>query len=125
MAAPCASHLNVGQNVALVHSLAGQSGRNTEILSVLGLQDRSTAYPSQLSGGELARAGLAVALANSPTLLLADEPTGEVDSTTEARVLDLLVIVAKQGTAVVVASHSAAIAAAATRVMRLEDGRAC
>jgi putative ABC transport system ATP-binding protein len=118
-------HLNVGQNVALVHSLAGQSGRDTEILSVLGLQDRSTAYPSQLSGGELARAGLAVALANSPTLLLADEPTGELDSTTEARVLDLLVIVAKQGTAVVVASHSAAIAAAATRVIRLEDGRAC
>jgi predicted ABC-type transport system involved in lysophospholipase L1 biosynthesis ATPase subunit len=65
-----------------------RSGKGTKILSVLGLQDRSTAYPSQLSGGELARAGLAVALADEPTMLLADEPTGELDSTTEARVLD-------------------------------------
>jgi putative ABC transport system ATP-binding protein len=117
-------HLNVSQNVALVRSLAGQSGKGTEILSVLGLQGRSTAYPSQLSGGELARAGLAIALANSPTVLLADEPTGELDSTTEAQVLDLLVSVANRGTAVVVASHSAAVAAAATRGIRLEDGRA-
>jgi putative ABC transport system ATP-binding protein len=118
-------HLNVGQNVALVQSLAGRSGKDAEILSVLGLQDRSTAYPSQLSGGELARAGLAVALANSPTVLLADEPTGELDSRAEAQVLDLLALAAKRGAAVVVASHSAAIAAAATRVIRLEDGRAC
>jgi putative ABC transport system ATP-binding protein len=91
---------------------------------MLGLQDRSGAYPNQLSGGELARAGLAVALANSPTVLLADEPTGELDSATEAHVLDLLIAVTHRGTAVVVASHSSAVAAAATRVLRLDDGKA-
>jgi putative ABC transport system ATP-binding protein len=84
-----------------------------------------TAYPSELSGGELARAGLAVALANGPTVLLADEPTGELDSVTEARILDLLTAAADRGTAVIVASHSPAVAAAASRVLRLDDGRMC
>ena len=71
----------------------------------------------------MARAGLAVALANSPAVLLADEPTGELDGTTEARVLTLLDDAAKDGTAVVVASHSPAVAVAAGRVLRLDDGK--
>jgi putative ABC transport system ATP-binding protein len=58
-------------------------------------------------------------------VLLADEPTGELDSTTESQVLDLLIAATVRGTAIIVASHSAAVAAAATRVVRLEDGRAC
>jgi putative ABC transport system ATP-binding protein len=119
-------HLSVAQNLALVQSLAARSSRGgPDVLSMLGLRGRSGAYPSQLSGGELARAGLAVALANSPTVLLADEPTGELDSTTEAEVLHLLIAAAQRGTAVVVASHSSAVAAAASRVVRLAHGKAC
>jgi putative ABC transport system ATP-binding protein len=118
-------HLTVAQNLALVQSLAARPSTDApDLLGMLGLRDRSGAYPNQLSGGELARSGLAVALANSPTVLLADEPTGELDSTTEAQVLDLLIAATHRGTAVVVASHSSAVAAAATRILRLEDGKA-
>ncbi|HWD01691.1 MAG TPA: ABC transporter ATP-binding protein, partial [Amycolatopsis sp.] len=79
----------------------------------------------QLSGGELARAGLAVALANTPAVVLADEPTGELDSTTEHRILELLAETAHDGTAVVVASHSPAVSAFAHRTVRLDDGKVC
>jgi putative ABC transport system ATP-binding protein len=118
-------HLTVRNNLALVRSLAGRRGRadRPDMLGLLGLSDRAAAYPSQLSGGELARAGLAIALANAPALVLADEPTGELDSATETRVLELLSAAAARGTAVLVASHSPAVAAAATRVLRLTDGR--
>ena len=118
-------HLTVRNNLALVRSLAGRRGRadRPDVLDLLGLSDRADAYPGQLSGGELARAGLAIALANAPTLVLADEPTGELDSATETRVLELLSEAAARGTAVLVASHSPAVAAAATRVLRLTDGR--
>jgi putative ABC transport system ATP-binding protein len=118
-------HLTVRNNLALVRSLAGRRGRadRPDVLGLLGLSDRADAYPGQLSGGELARAGLAIALANAPALVLADEPTGELDSATETRVLELLSAAAARGTAVLVASHSPAVAAAATRVIRLTDGR--
>jgi putative ABC transport system ATP-binding protein len=120
-------HLTLRNNLALVRSLAGRRGRvdRPDMLGLLGLSDRAAAYPSQLSGGELARAGLAIALANAPALVLADEPTGELDSATETRVLELLSEAAARGTAVLVASHSSAIAAAATRVIALTDGRIC
>ncbi|MDT4911871.1 MAG: putative transport system ATP-binding protein, partial [Pseudonocardiales bacterium] len=78
--------------------------------------------PDTLSGGETVRAGLAVALANDPPVLLADEPTGELDSSTEAQVLAILTRRAHNGTALLVASHSAAVAAAADRVIRLRSG---
>jgi putative ABC transport system ATP-binding protein len=120
-------HLTVTQNVSLVRSLPGRSQRadRPDMLSLLGLSERATAYPGQLSGGELARAGLAVALANAPAALLADEPTGELDSVTESGVLRLLADAAARGTAILVASHSPAVAAAAARVVRLDDGRVC
>jgi putative ABC transport system ATP-binding protein len=120
-------HLTVAQNLSLVRSLAGRTHRadRPDLLSLLGLSERAAAYPGQLSGGELARAGLAVALANAPAVLLADEPTGELDSVTESRVLDLLSVAAAGGTAILVASHSPAVAAAAARVIRLDDGRVC
>jgi putative ABC transport system ATP-binding protein len=117
-------HLTVAQNLALAHALAGHP-HEFDALSLLGLSERSAAYPSQLSGGELARAGLAIALANRPAVVLADEPTGELDSVTEARVLALLSQAAARGTAVLVASHSPAVADAAARVIRLDDGRVC
>jgi len=115
-------HLTVAQNLALVQALTGRA-RQLDVLSQLGLSERCTAYPSQLSGGELARAGLAIALANQPVVVLADEPTGELDSVTEARVLDLLSQAAARGTAVLVASHSPAVVGAADRVIHLDDGR--
>lgn len=117
-------HLSVEQNLALVQHLVGRVVRADRgvLLAAVGLAGRAGAYPSQLSGGEVARAGLAVALANEPAVLLADEPTGELDSTTETQVLDLLRRTAEHGTAVLVASHSPAVAAAADRVLHLVDG---
>ena len=118
-------HLTVAQNIALVSALTKNRHRSpiAELLARLGIDSRAGAYPHQLSGGELARAGIAVALANDPAVLLADEPTGELDSATEAVVLDLLRQAANRGAALVVASHSAAVANAADRVIRLHDGR--
>ena len=117
------AHLTVAQNIALAQRFAGHRRAEGTLLARLGLEHRGRAMPAELSGGELARAGLAVAVANNPVVLLADEPTGELDGTTEARVLGLLDDVTKHGTAVVVASHSPAVAAAAHRVLRLDDGK--
>jgi putative ABC transport system ATP-binding protein len=120
-------HLDVRSNVALVQGLHGRRARTrrtvAELLETVGLTARSGALPRTLSGGELARAGLAVALAADPTVLIADEPTGELDLGTERRVLALMRQVAADGAAVVVASHSAEVAAVADRVLRLADGR--
>ncbi len=118
-------HLTVRGNVRLAQSLT--KGRPPVAVGVLldslGLAARGDAYPSQLSGGELARAGLAVAVANDPAVLLADEPSGELDTETEQRLLDLLTARARAGCAVVVASHSPAVVAVADRLITLTDGR--
>ncbi|MBW0116537.1 ABC transporter ATP-binding protein [Pseudonocardia abyssalis] len=118
-------HLTLAANVTLVQQLAGRAPRRApaELLAAVGLAGRAQARPGTLSGGEAARAGLAVALANDPAVLLADEPTGELDTATEAVVLDLMADAARRGTAVIVASHSPAVAAAAHRVITLADGR--
>lgn len=119
------AHLTVHQNVVLAQRLArvAKAASAGSVLDSLSIAARARAYPSQLSGGELARAGLAVALANDPVVLLADEPTGELDHATERAVLDLLRVRAASGVAVLVASHSPAVASAADRVVRLADGR--
>lgn len=118
-------HLTVEQNLALVRGLRGRPDRTgrIDLLAGLGLEERRSAHPSQLSGGEAARAGLALALVNDPAVLLADEPTGEVDGTTEMRVLELLRERVEAGGAVVVVTHSDAVAKAADRTIMLEDGR--
>ncbi len=119
-------HLSVADNVALAQRVgAGTRGADwrREVLDRCGIDHRATAYPSQLSGGELARAGLAVALANDPPVILADEPTGELDTVTAARILDLLRERAAAGTGVLIVTHSTALAAAADREIRLLDGR--
>ena len=118
-------HLSVAQNVTVAQALAGDGDRPQvdALLESVGLGARSGARPSTWSGGEAARAGLAVALANDPPVLLADEPTGEVDDANETVILDLLRERAKAGGAVVVVTHSERVAAAADRVVRLEDGR--
>lgn len=118
-------HLTVRQNIALAQRLIGRAAadRADALLDSVGLAKRRHAHPGELSGGESARAGLAVALANEPHVLLADEPTGEVDSATESHILDLLLAHAHAGVAILVASHSPAVAAAADNVIRLHDGR--
>jgi putative ABC transport system ATP-binding protein len=118
-------HLSVDANVALAQRLAGRddAAERHAVLERCGIAARAGARPAQLSGGELARAGLAVALANRPDVLLADEPTGELDGATAQRVLDLLRERAGDGAAVLVVTHSPAVAAAADREIRLRDGR--
>lgn len=118
-------HLTVEGNLGLSQGLARKHHRTdrAELLESVGLSARAHAYPSELSGGESARAGLALALANDPIVLLADEPTGELDSATEAQILDLLLSRARAGAAVLIASHSPAVATAADRVIRLFDGK--
>ena len=93
------------------------------LLARVGLDHRMRARPSELSGGESARAGLAVALACNPTVLLADEPTGEVDAETEQQILELFDEHQREGGALVIATHSDALAARAGRIVRLLDGR--
>jgi putative ABC transport system ATP-binding protein len=118
-------HLSVSDNVALAQKLAGSSTAEawrTELLERCGIAARAHARASQLSGGELARAGLAVALANDPKVLLADEPTGELDDVTAQRVLELLHERAADGAAVLIVTHSPEVAAAADREIRLRDG---
>jgi len=118
-------HLSVSQNVEIAQALSSAPSRPFigELLTSVGLSERASARPSTLSGGEEARAGFAVAIANDPPLLLADEPTGEVDDANESLIMDLLRRRADAGGAIVVVTHSERVAAGADRVVRLEDGR--
>jgi putative ABC transport system ATP-binding protein len=118
------AHLSVRQNVLLAQALRGDVDPPAAdaLLERLGLSGRSGGVLSELSGGEAARAGLAVSLANDPGLLLADEPTGEVDRHTEAGLMDLFRERAHRGRAVLVVTHSPIVAHAADRVMALTDG---
>ncbi len=117
-------HLTVEGNVALAQQLVHTPDRRPvgELLDELGIAHRRQARPSQLSGGETARAGLAVALANNPKLMVADEPTGELDTDSAAGILQLLKTRATAGAAVVLVTHSPAVAAIADRHITLRDG---
>lgn len=98
--------------------------RARTLLAQVGLGDREGSFPHQLSGGEEQRVAIARALANSPQLLLADEPTGELDSTRAQQVLDLLEDAHRRsGAAVVVVTHNPAVAARASRHLEMRDGR--
>jgi putative ABC transport system ATP-binding protein len=114
----------VAENVAIAQRVAGHTDARAaaELLDRLGLTARAHGLPKTLSGGETARAGLAVALANDPAVILADEPTGELDSDTAHSVLELLSARARDGAAIVVVTHDAAVAASADREVRLRDG---
>lgn len=118
-------HLSVEDNVRLqmYFSRKADEQRLQEVLAAVGLSDRRHARASQLSGGEATRAALAAALGADPALLLADEPTGEVDVETESRLLELLQLRRAQGGATLIATHSEALAARADRVVELLDGR--
>ncbi|WP_049920293.1 ABC transporter ATP-binding protein [Halobiforma nitratireducens] len=121
--------LSARANVALplVQTGVGRSTRReraTELLEAVGLDDRITHLPSELSGGECQRVAIARALATDPDVIVADEPTGELDTTTGASVLELLTDAGRDGNrAVLVASHDDATLAVADRVVPLRDGR--
>jgi putative ABC transport system ATP-binding protein len=117
--------LDVRQNAELTQRLSGAADAEhiDHLLDSLGIRHRARALPSALSGGELVRAGLLAALAAKPLVVLADEPTGEVDSETEQRILDLFEEQCDRGVAMVLVTHSRAVATRASRVVQLVEGR--
>jgi putative ABC transport system ATP-binding protein len=120
--------LTARENVELPMSEAGvakhaRQKRAIELLEYVGLAPRADHRPSQLSGGEMQRVAIARALANSPRLLLADEPTGELDEATGAQIAALLDRVNQSGTALVIVTHDAALADRAGRVLTMRDGQ--
>jgi ABC-type lipoprotein export system ATPase subunit/bifunctional DNA-binding transcriptional regulator/antitoxin component of YhaV-PrlF toxin-antitoxin module len=122
-------YLNAFENVKLPMTLAGQAGRRVnqrakELLEVVGLGDRMRHKLSELSGGEQQRVAIAVALANNPKLLLADEPTGELDSVTALTIYELFNELNRQfGLATLIVSHDPSIARHVHRVVAIRDGR--
>jgi putative ABC transport system ATP-binding protein len=120
--------LSAAENVELPMSEAGvataeRRQRTRDLLDYVGLAARADHRPSQLSGGEMQRVAIARALANRPNLLLADEPTGELDQTTGEHVAALLDRVNADGTAMVIVTHDHALADRARRVLTMRDGR--
>jgi len=117
------------ENIVLPQMISGvsksQAGKKAdELLDAMGLSDRTTHRPARLSGGEQQRVAIARALANDPTLLLADEPTGNLDPATADHVFSLLVdLVKKSGVAALIATHNPDLAAKMDRTVRLEEGR--
>lgn len=120
--------LTAQENVELPMSEAGVSRqarqqRAIELLDYVGLAARADHRPSQLSGGEMQRVAIARALANGPRLLLADEPTGELDEATGAQIAALLDRVNQGGTALVIVTHDPGLADRAARVLTMRDGQ--
>ena len=115
-------HLDVAQNVGLPLLLLGREDpvRVAQLLDAVGLTGLGARLPQQLSGGQLQRVAIARALVHQPALLLADEPTGNLDPTTAAKVMDLLTAQTRaQGTALVLVTHSSAATAQADRIIQL------
>jgi putative ABC transport system ATP-binding protein len=121
------SNLTVADNVELPGLLAGLSGgearrRREELLSTLGLADKATVVPADLSGGQQQRVALARALVNRPAVLLADEPTGNLDSTSSQEVVSLLRERNAEGQTIVLVTHDARVASSSDRIVHLRDG---
>ena len=120
--------LTAAENVALPARLAGRSGaatksRASELLSRVGLSARTHHRPDQLSGGEMQRVAIARALMMDPPLILADEPTGNLDSTTGASILELLHGAVESHRTVVLVTHDPSVAARGDRTLTFADGR--
>jgi len=120
--------MTVLENVALPAVIAGRrrkmaETRAADLLDLLGIGDKAGAVPGVLSGGQRQRLAIARALANEPTLLLADEPTGALDSEGGEEVIELLARLHRSGQTIVLVTHDAGVAAAAGRVVRMRDGR--
>ena len=120
--------LTAWENIELPQAEAGSTkanrrARTRELLDYVGLGERSDHRPSQLSGGEMQRVAIARALANRPALLLADEPTGELDEETGTQIAALFDRVHADGTAIVVVTHNPAVASRAGRHLAMKSGR--
>lgn len=121
--------MNVYENIILPIKLDGISpdrGYVEQILTMLGLKEKKYAMPNQLSGGQQQRVALARALASKPAIILADEPTGNLDSRTSQDVLELMKTTGQRfGQTIVMITHNEEIAQMAGRIIRLEDGKIC
>ena len=120
--------LTAAENIELPQSEASvpkteRRQRTQELLEYVGLAARAAHRPSELSGGEMQRVAIARALANNPGLLLADEPTGELDRATGEQIASLLDRVNADGTALVIVTHDPALAERSTRILSMRDGR--
>lgn len=120
--------LSVLENVEISMMLAGvrskeQQERARELLSLMGLEDKLQAKPNQLSGGQRQRVAIARAMANDPDILLMDEPSGNLDSKSEAELLNHIQKVNHQGKTVIIITHSQTVAAIAQRIFHIQDGR--
>jgi putative ABC transport system ATP-binding protein len=121
--------LTVEENLLLPLELAGRSGpedraRARALLDEVGLGGRESSWPDRLSGGEQQRVAMARAITHRPAIVLADEPTGNLDRQTGEKVLDLLVrLVRESGTTLIMVTHAEAMAERADRILRLVDGR--
>jgi ABC-type lipoprotein export system ATPase subunit len=121
-------HLNVADNVALPLRLHGRSAgsvrlRVDELLKAVGLGDRQRQPVAQLSGGEAQRVALAIAIANRPRVLLADEPTGELDEATASGILDMLeALRTEEGAAILTVTHNRQVAERASTRLKMRDG---
>jgi putative ABC transport system ATP-binding protein len=115
------------ENVQVPLELRGETGageRARELLTRVGLGDRLDHFPTQLSGGEQQRVAIARAFANAPRILFADEPTGNLDSDTGARIVELLEALNRESrTTIILVTHDHALAGRAQRIIRLSDGR--
>ena len=119
--------LSAAENVELALRIAGagireRGERTRELLHLVGLTERSSHRPYEMSGGEQQRVAVARSLANSPRLIIADEPTGELDSTTGAQIFELLRGVAREGVTVIAATHDPFVMEHADRVLEMSDG---
>ncbi len=120
--------MTVLENVALSAVIAGRKrssaeSRARDLLDLLGIADKATAAPGSLSGGQRQRLAIARALANEPTLLLADEPTGALDTEGGQEIIELLSRLHAGGQTIIMVTHNAEIAGAAQRAIRMRDGR--
>jgi len=119
-------YLTVRQHLRLAAQIRGLPRRNRhgdQLLELLGMSDRANHLPRQLSGGEQQRVAIAFAAVGPPALLVADEPTGQLDHSIVGDVLDAFVALASTGVAIVAATHDPVVARHATRVIRMRDGR--
>jgi ABC-type lipoprotein export system ATPase subunit len=113
------------ENVELPMIYAGTAGRRQKALAALeavGLRDRASHLPTQLSGGEQQRVAIARALVMAPPIILADEPTGNLDSTTAEEIMRLLERLSREGITIVLVTHEADIAAYTRRLVQFKDG---
>jgi putative ABC transport system ATP-binding protein len=120
-------YLTVLENVMLPMAVTGQKKKiknqmAMEVINRVGLESKITRLPDQLSGGEQERVAIARALVNKPPIILADEPTGNLDSTTATEIMQLLQSLNKDGHTVIVVTHNSDMAAYATRTIKVQDG---